>query len=581
MVPHVLLLALGSSVAAPQPVLVVDDPAVLVELERRRFDLGSLLGAPGHRTTRALSARTGFRDVARTLRSDIKAIKRRDPRAGVGLRYGHRLFDPDWLVSKHHHFELVAVVNRMDRALFEPGHCGQVRFIYRLAYEKTKQSRTLASRLPMTINLVFAQAEAAPCSETARRWLTDETPDVDWLTRQDGPLAKVVGQTPRSLEVNVQFVRWPSTVHPSLGGHVEYGLRVFRPRGVGRYRPAPLENTPDVGKLRRSRRAKAALLTWIRKNAEGIREGTAVMPERFAALKVTSVAPRGLARKANRPFRQLFAAKDLDLPDGAAVLRRLDTMSCSGCHQSRSVAGFHALGYSRPESPTADALAVAFSPHLQSVLPARSRLVEAAAQDGDESHWPRSQPHAERGEAYGGTGFNGPGAACGLPGRGFDSWTCAEGLVCARDLDRDVGVCRASQPAVGDGCEGGRLFSRVPGHRDRIRKRTYQSCAPSQVCEATKVGFPGGMCAQPSCGTDVAGGICGRIALLDPFNRCLARGRPFGECAIRFSRPATLRACSVEQPCRDDYVCTKVDETPQGACLPPYFLAQLRVDGHP
>ncbi|HEX5661636.1 MAG TPA: hypothetical protein VFX59_30810, partial [Polyangiales bacterium] len=95
-------------------------------------------------------------------------------------------------------------------------------------------------------------------------------------------------------------------------------------------------------------------------------------------------------------------------------------------------------------------------------------------------------------------------------------------------------------------------------------------------CEATRVGFPSGMCAS-SCGSP--GSTCGAIALLAPFNDCLARGRPFAECA-QHARPAGLRGCDPDNPCRDDYLCART-AAGKGACLPPYFVLQMRVDGHP
>jgi hypothetical protein len=41
-----------------------------------------------------------------------------------------------------------------------------------------------------------------------------------------------------------------------------------------------------------------------------------------------------------------------------------------------------------------------------------------------------------------------------------------------------------------------------------------------------------------------------------------------------------LRACDADQPCRDDYLCA-LTPAGKGACLPPYFVFQMRVDGHP
>ena len=87
------------------------------------------------------------------------------------------------------------------------------------------------------------------------------------------------------------------------------------------------------------------------------------------------------------------------------------------------------------------------------------------------------------------------------------------------------------------------------------------------------------MC-RPTCDRLPDDGTCGVIAVLTPFNDCLARGRPFPECLAQHVTPAGLRRCDDQHPCRDDYVCAR---TPSGTggCTPPYFLFQLRVDGHP
>ena len=42
-----------------------------------------------------------------------------------------------------------------------------------------------------------------------------------------------------------------------------------------------------------------------------------------------------------------------------------------------------------------------------------------------------------------------------------------------------------------------------------------------------------------------------------------------------------LRACSRSAPCRDDYICAGTADPEKGACIPPYFVFQFRVDGHP
>ena len=86
------------------------------------------------------------------------------------------------------------------------------------------------------------------------------------------------------------------------------------------------------------------------------------------------------------------------------------------------------------------------------------------------------------------------------------------------------------------------------------------------------------MCAD-ACGSDNPDTVCGAIALLTPFNQCVARGEPFTKCLAEETRPAGLRRCDPDTPCRDDYLCARLAGS-TGACLPPYFLFQMRVDGH-
>jgi hypothetical protein len=83
------------------------------------------------------------------------------------------------------------------------------------------------------------------------------------------------------------------------------------------------------------------------------------------------------------------------------------------------------------------------------------------------------------------------------------------------------------------------------------------------------------MC-TPSCGALSSDGGCGAIAILDAFNACLAQSRSFETCITEHSSPAGLRRCSRDEPCRDDYICAG-----SGVCIPPYFVFQMRVDGHP
>src|SRR5207249_3568490 len=130
--------------------------------------------------------------------------------------------------------------------------------------------------------------------------------------------------------------------------------------------PGPLENTPDVERAKRDATFRKELLSRIADpaNQAKIDEGTVILPDRFLAVRSTDVTPHGLARRHNRPFRDLFSRAEL--PEIKA--RRLDGMSCPGCHASRSVAGFHFLGDETAPPGSVNALFVGRSPHLADEL---------------------------------------------------------------------------------------------------------------------------------------------------------------------------------------------------------------------
>jgi hypothetical protein len=175
------------------------------------------------------------------------------------------------------------------------------------------------------------------------------------------------------------------------------------------------------------------------------------------------------------------------------------------------------------------------------------------------------------------------GSHCGLGDPSFAAWTCGRGLRChAITVDDKVsrtGVCLPEMPIAGSACQPGRMVHDRDPHRDRVVGQGETGCGPSAICESAGVGFPGGMCSR-GCSDLRPGEACGTIAILQGFNGCLAARKPFAACLRDNVRPAALKACSEGEPCRDDFICARTAEG-QGACIPPYFLFQLRVDGHP
>ncbi len=538
-----------------------------------------------------------YQVIVRALVADLDRVQRSDKLSGTSVaRHAHRLLDRRWLASKDARFELVAITSRLDRQPFHDSACGEVRLVYRLSYQSELEGQTLSSRLPiaLAVELLGEAADAGSCQAAAARWIAPEGLDGrklgEWLIDSAGPLAPerlVPGRIAR-INVNLQSVRWPSTVRPDLGGHAEYTLRSFVPEQGG-LKIGRLENTPDVTRLRRLPAERRALLAWLRQPEQlaALDRGLLRVPDQYLASEAVSVTPHGLGRRANRPFRKLLSSRDfagLDLESYTtirspeALIRRLDALSCPGCHQSRSLAGFHVLGSDREGVAAGNSVLTEISPHLYDELRRRwfltRRLARGLAVDF-------SAPFAERAKTSAGD----YGEHCGLGDPGFSDWQCAEGLSCqahgtAHGEPAQVGVCLPPQAGVGDPCETSELTQTDDAHRDRNANPQVLSCAASAAtCNKSSVGFPGGMCTA-SCDKLPADGACGAIAVLTSFNDCLARNQPFSSCIADNSSPAGLRACNLTRPCRDDYLCARAP-IGDGVCIPPYFLFQLRVDGHP
>ncbi|HEX2734597.1 MAG TPA: hypothetical protein VHM70_23495 [Polyangiaceae bacterium] len=588
----------GSS-AAPsplQPTLLITDPSVLRELEQQGLGIGALFGVEQGRealSSLATLARSPMlRPLFDSVRGAVSAAESGDPLAGVSVqRFSHRLFDVRFLSDPDAELQLVAVVNRMDRAAIEPNGCGELRLIYRLGYRHGSDWR---SRLPLTVGVELQVPKLADgCRSWAKRWL--EPPFASAAERavhllaESGPLSVApvrLDSASTRVVLNAQVVRWPSTVRPDLGGHAEYALRSFRLNAAGVLTPEPLENTIDVSLLQRSPAKRKQLAAWLSmpEQLNAAERGTLLVPSEYLAKHATSFTPRGLNRLANRPFSSVFDAKDFkaidfgahrQLRSAEALLRRLDQASCPGCHQARSVAGFHLLGEDDEATPSENALALPVSPHVLGDLARREQIVSDWA-NGSEPDL--GSPFPEHTSPDPGNS----GAHCGLGiDPTFEAWTCGDGLRCVPGpaAAEAVGECAPSAPGVGDACELAQMKYDANPKRDRISVSTVRDCPSGAVCNRSDVGFPAGMCTAPCGAPDSA---CGAIAVLDPFNACIAKGLPFVTCIRQNTTPAGLRTCDASKPCRDDYVCARgaADRARSGMCIPPYFVFQLRVDGH-
>jgi hypothetical protein len=590
-------LVLSFQSGAAQALTHIDDPAALAAIEARGFSFAELvLGRPGPESNGQLAAHPAYSTLAGRIAADLDERAGSDPYLAVTMAKKHRLFNKKWLTSPKATYELAGIFNRADRDVFalDPrGACGEIRFIYRLAYSYLHQGKPVYSRLPMTLNVVFfagdeGKTSPADCLRLHRQWHEStggEKIAAPMIDRKHFRPAML-----KSVEINLQSVRWPSTVRKDMGGYAEYLLRAFKPvdAGIRSFVPAPMENMPDTARIKASPGLAREFKAWLRDpaNVRQMSNGYGALPEKFLARKAVSVALYGSGRAANLPFSQLVSVEDFrdvkfsDSPyvkSAAGYLRRLNDMTCAGCHQGRAVAGFHFVGIDNERTHPANRIQMAASAHLVSELERRAAYLAARAGKGAGRP---ERPFSERPDSDKG----GYGSHCAL-GRdpSFATWTCDADHDCmAIDTnvnDHEVGRCMPKKSIhAGDPCDFGRITWNPDALRDKMISKVSRDCGTGRWCLTAGDGFPGGLCFG-ECSGRRPGEACGGIAV-NGFNECLGRGELFLNCLDKYTSPITTRACDRSKPCRDDFICAASD-TGEGACVPPYFLFQLRADGHP
>jgi hypothetical protein len=257
-------------------------------------------------------------------------------------------------------------------------------------------------------------------------------------------------------------------------------------------------------------------------------------------------------------------------------------MTCPGCHQSQAIAGFHLLGEERDPEATFNALEVGRSRHFDAELAWRQDLIETWARGGS---FATARPFADHG-ADGGYG-----AHCGLGDPGFADWTCGAGLMC-RDVTHDeVGVCvpdDGNHP--GDPCQEARVGASVGADGDRIQSHAAEACTltpgadeATAGCTPNAYGFVGGQCSE-ACATpgSVDGPyVCAELPATEYEADCFPSKEPIEACMKAHALARRVRSCDRARPCRDDFACVRTPAPGRtvGACVPPYFVFQARVDG--
>jgi hypothetical protein len=480
--------ARAAETAAPERGAAITDPARLRDLDGGRFRLdrmllpersaniplfnGELFALPSMAQVRQAIDGEFERYIARHQASLPKAT------IGVGEAFDFQLFDRTLLYSPATRFVLAGIVNRMDRAYVSEAACGEIRLVYRLVRTNMPESgdNVASPRLPMVLNLVLkakGEQTSVTCSAIADRWLAAGAPTKD-------PLDLIGHENIDRIETNLQIAHAPKSAVRDF--RTDYLLKVFRyDRQTRVFAEAPMENQIDRARILADDSLKREFREWLLDpvNFAALDRGTLLIPEKFLAKGAIAPTPVGfdpsdlepafgLVRGEGAVFREadVVAALRTAVEGGAKLQnvrslagfeRRLNDVTCSGCHQTRGIGGFHFSGVDWTAAKPSNSMVVPASPHFFGDQ-IRRRDILTALRDGKAPDYSRGfagRPQLRGSTELAGTGYqDGWGAHCYARGNraadndaSFRNWTCAEGLTCqATGKSSRMGMCFVKSP---------------------------------------------------------------------------------------------------------------------------------------
>jgi hypothetical protein len=482
----------AQSAAALERGTAIIDPLSLRDLDHGRFGLGHVL--PPTRSTDApitnsqLFALPSMAPVRKALDDEFDRYVLRhkadlpNETIGVGTSFDFQLFDRGLLYSSESRFVLAGIVNRMDRAFLSEANCGEIRLIYRLVRTNVPETGDAAAspRLPMTLNVVLKakgdraiDGKAITCSEIARRWLAAGASPLTGaelaarLTSGDGALDPIAPENIDRIETNLQIAHAPKSAVRDF--RTDYLLKVFDYNAQSKaFEEAPLENQIDRARIMADDKLRRDFKAWLLDPVHfgELDRGTVLIPQEFLATGAVAATPVGFAASNLQPAFGLvqgdhaaagavFSESDVvtalkkvtergitlqNIRSVAGFERRLNDMTCAGCHQTRGIGGFHFPGVDWMAAKPSNSTVVPASPHFFGDQ-IRRRDILTSMRDGKRPDYSRgfsSRPQLRGSLELAGTEYeDGWGAHCYLQrpnaadnDRSFRSWTCAEGLAC-------------------------------------------------------------------------------------------------------------------------------------------------------
>ncbi len=482
------------------------DPLVLRELDQGRFSLRRVMTS--ERPTDVplnnaqLFALPSMEPVRKALEEDFERYIARHKAElpgesiGVGQDYAFQLFDRAKLYSPDARFVLSGIVNRMDRAYVSPENCGEIRLLYRLTETNAPAigEAAVSPRLPMTLNVVLkargdhaldANGKAINCVEVAKRWLAagsmreSGTELATKLTAPGGALDLIAPENIHSIETNLQIAHAPKSAARDF--RTDYLMKVFNFDAASKtFVEVPLENQIDRERLLSDANLARDFKTWLLDPTHfaELDRGTILVPDRFLLKSVVAPTPVGFAPSNLQPAfglvagedgskNPLFAESDVvaalekatrsgmklqNIRSVAGFERRLNDMTCSGCHQTRGIGGFHFPGVDWMAAKPSNSTVVPASPHFFGDQVRRRDILTAfaAGKQPDFSRGFASRPQPRGSTELAGTEYeDGWGSHCYVQGakrsendKSFSAWSCAEGLACqAGGPTTRMGMC--------------------------------------------------------------------------------------------------------------------------------------------
>jgi hypothetical protein len=462
------------------------DPAALRELDRGRLGLTRIMmparSADTPLTNAQLFALPSMAQVAKALDADVaRYIERHKATSpnesiGVGTGFAFQLFDLAQLYSADTRFVLSGIVNRMDRAYVAPESCGEIRLIYRLTQTNAAAigEAAVTPRLPMTLNVVLkakADGDTITCAELARRWLAAGSLTATGaeltgtLTAPGGRLGSIRPESIDRIETNLQIAHAPKSAVREF--RTDYLMKVFKyDAAAATYVESPLEDQIDRELLLKDDALAREFKTWLLapEHFSELDRGTVLIPDKFLAKSAIAPTPTGFVPSELMPAyglvvgeggKPIFNEDDVvgalekatkrgialqNIRSVAGFARRLNDVTCAGCHQTRGIGGFHFPGVDWMAAKPSNTTVVPASPHFFGDQ-VRRRDILTAFRDGKSPDFSKgfaSRPQQRGSTELAGTEYeDGWGAHCYAQraranenDKSFRGWSCAAGLAC-------------------------------------------------------------------------------------------------------------------------------------------------------